>query len=126
MRAPRSRGSVAGWSSLAARRAHNPKVVGSNPTPATIVPWKRPPWGLFRWCRASRNAMRRKRTERGTWMGRWPIFCLCVRSEWMDGKMNDRELTNLLAPAAAALGLELAGVERVQSRGGGMVRAYLD
>ena len=26
---------VAGWSSLAARRAHNPKVVGSNPTPAT-------------------------------------------------------------------------------------------
>jgi hypothetical protein len=26
----------AGWSSLAARRAHNPKVVGSNPTPATI------------------------------------------------------------------------------------------
>jgi hypothetical protein len=31
------RGSTgAGWSSLAARRAHNPKVVGSNPTPATI------------------------------------------------------------------------------------------
>ncbi len=27
---------VAGWSSLAARRAHNPKVVGSNPAPATI------------------------------------------------------------------------------------------
>ncbi len=26
----------AGWSSLAARRAHNPKVVGSNPAPATI------------------------------------------------------------------------------------------
>ncbi|CAG9250111.1 hypothetical protein BCEP4_1250044 [Burkholderia cepacia] len=26
---------AAGWSSLAARRAHNPKVVGSNPTPAT-------------------------------------------------------------------------------------------
>ena len=26
---------VAGWSSLEARRAHNPKVVGSNPTPAT-------------------------------------------------------------------------------------------
>ena len=25
----------AGWSSLEARRAHNPKVVGSNPTPAT-------------------------------------------------------------------------------------------
>ena len=27
--------SFAGWSSLVARRAHNPKVVGSNPTPAT-------------------------------------------------------------------------------------------
>ena len=27
----------AGWSSLAARRAHNPKVVGSNPAPATII-----------------------------------------------------------------------------------------
>ncbi len=27
---------VAGWSSLEARRAHNPKVVGSNPTPAIL------------------------------------------------------------------------------------------
>ena len=27
----------AGWSSLAARRAHNPKVVGSNPAPATSL-----------------------------------------------------------------------------------------
>ena len=27
----------AGWSSLAARRAHNPKVVGSNPAPATSI-----------------------------------------------------------------------------------------
>ncbi len=25
----------AGWSSLVARRAHNPKVIGSNPFPAT-------------------------------------------------------------------------------------------
>ncbi len=28
---------VAGWSSLEARRAHNPKVIGSNPIPATQV-----------------------------------------------------------------------------------------
>ena len=28
----------AGWSSLVARRAHNPKVVGSNPAPATSFP----------------------------------------------------------------------------------------
>ncbi len=30
-------GNVAGWSSLEARRAHNPEVVGSNPTPAIFV-----------------------------------------------------------------------------------------
>jgi hypothetical protein len=28
---------VAGWSSLVARRAHNPEVAGSNPAPATIL-----------------------------------------------------------------------------------------
>ena len=27
--------SIAGWSSLEARRAHNPEVIGSNPIPAT-------------------------------------------------------------------------------------------
>ena len=27
---------IAGWSSLEARRAHNPKVVGSNPAPAIL------------------------------------------------------------------------------------------
>ena len=26
----------AGWSSLEARRAHNPEVIGSNPIPATL------------------------------------------------------------------------------------------
>ena len=31
----RVRSTDAGWSSLVARRAHNPKVVGSNPAPAT-------------------------------------------------------------------------------------------
>ena len=31
------RQSIAGWSSSVARRAHNPKVVGSNPAPATII-----------------------------------------------------------------------------------------
>ena len=29
---------IAGWSSLEARRAHNPKVIGSNPIPATQCP----------------------------------------------------------------------------------------
>ncbi|EEJ50092.1 hypothetical protein HMPREF6123_2637 [Oribacterium sinus F0268] len=31
---------IAGWSSLVARRAHNPKVVGSNPSPATKETFK--------------------------------------------------------------------------------------
>lgn len=30
-----SRHHNAGWSSLVARRAHNPEVIGSNPVPAT-------------------------------------------------------------------------------------------
>ncbi len=34
--------STAGWSSLVARRAHNPKVAGSNPAPATL---RTPPSG---------------------------------------------------------------------------------
>ena len=29
---------IAGWSSLEARRAHNPKVIGSNPVPAIQCP----------------------------------------------------------------------------------------
>ena len=28
---------IAGWSSLEASRAHNPKVIGSNPVPATYA-----------------------------------------------------------------------------------------
>ena len=34
----------AGWSSLVARRAHNPKVVSSNLTPATISCSKQTAW----------------------------------------------------------------------------------
>ena len=47
----------AGWSSLVARRAHNPKVVGSNPAPATNlmtaccspIVTRKPLLGLFLW-----------------------------------------------------------------------------
>ena len=40
---------IAGWSSLVARRAHNPKVVGSNPAPATNIssPARESGWGIF-------------------------------------------------------------------------------
>ena len=37
----------AGWSSLVARRAHNPEVVGSNPTPATIRKRQSPGWRFW-------------------------------------------------------------------------------
>ena len=47
----------AGWSSLVARRAHNPKVVGSNPAPATnltadrclLAVTSKAPFGAFLW-----------------------------------------------------------------------------
>src|SRR6516225_3635523 len=39
--------SDAGWSSLVARWAHNPKVAGSNPAPATNIPPD--PRGFFIW-----------------------------------------------------------------------------
>ena len=31
---------MAGWSSSAARWVHNPKVIGSNPIPASIAEWR--------------------------------------------------------------------------------------
>ena len=34
---------IAGWSSSEARRAHNPKVAGSNPAPATKLDSVEPP-----------------------------------------------------------------------------------
>src|SRR5271154_2448901 len=40
----------AGWSSLVARWAHNPKVGGSNPSPATNGHlWEKPRSDLFSW-----------------------------------------------------------------------------
>jgi hypothetical protein len=38
---------IAGWSSLVARRAHNPKVTGSNPVPATNILKGLPLVGFF-------------------------------------------------------------------------------
>ncbi len=43
---------IAGWSSLVARRAHNPEAAGSNPAPATNIikglrEWSRDPFFVF-------------------------------------------------------------------------------
>ncbi len=78
------RGLVAGWSSLAARRAHNPKVAGSNPAPATISANSRElrplPRGLFlRGCLVTTAA----RAAVGG-VGRWPTFWLRLyEKDWM-------------------------------------------
>src|SRR3546814_12183990 len=57
----------AGWSSPVARQAHNLKVVGSNPTPATNKK-ARVPMGSRAFCLP--NARRLKRpTDRPTWGG---------------------------------------------------------
>jgi hypothetical protein len=48
--------SDAGWSSLVARRAHNPKVAGSNPAPA--IRTSPPNGGFFRWRGAWGDAQR--------------------------------------------------------------------
>src|ERR671914_1924921 len=51
---------IAGWSSLVARRAHNPKVAGSNPAPATDPAGPRGPAGLVcgwgRWGRTGQGS----------------------------------------------------------------------
>src|SRR5690606_23126524 len=54
----RMRPTDAGWSSLVARRAHNPKVVGSNPAPATK--YERPlrnEWPFLLLCPPSSNPL---------------------------------------------------------------------
>ena len=49
----------AGWSSLAARRAHNPKVAGSNPAPATRLGWKDGPFRCRGHGRSAQVALRK-------------------------------------------------------------------
>ena len=96
----------AGWSSLAARRAHNPKVVGSNPTPATndgltTTPLLR---GLF----------------------------LRTRGRWALGNRGGIELLDdatglrtLLEPVVESSGFELVKIE-LTGPGGCILRLYID
>ena len=51
--------SDAGWSSLVARRAHNPKAVGSNPAPATNTSSvKEPQFGVFLYKKINKTGLR--------------------------------------------------------------------
>ena len=53
---------IAGWSSSVARRAHNPKAVGSNPAPATML------------CNQKRYCTGKPRNHNGFWAFSYPDF----------------------------------------------------
>src|SRR5690606_18125375 len=126
--------SAAGWSSLAARRAHNPKVAGSNPAPATT---------LFRVALKALRSLFRFREAWASWSPAagghagiqryWtkgptgPLF-VCISSVRTRGTMTDKahEIAALLAPTVGSLGLELLGVEYLPAPGGAVLRLYID
>src|SRR6185436_8538230 len=65
----------AGWSSLVARWAHNPKVAGSNPAPAT---------NLANWV-----------TKLGHKIHLWPFSNLLARSQLPPDRIHCQQLTSL-------------------------------
>jgi|SaaInl5LU_22_DNA_1037371.scaffolds.fasta_scaffold15869_3 ribosome maturation factor RimP len=103
----------AGWSSLVARRAHNPKVVGSNPAPATkstvfiaqnIVTCEAPYWGFFVSAENAVGGLQEKSA--------------------MSGK--ESRLTELLAPTIGSLGFELWGLELISPNRKATLRLYIE
>jgi ribosome maturation factor RimP len=104
-----NRGSFdAGWSSLVARRAHNPKVVGSNPAPATN--WH---------CRLQR--VDSGKTKSPFFRG---FFVYGVNKPAVASK--DQQITDMLQPTVAALGYTLWGVEYAAQGRHSIVRVYID
>ena len=93
--------SVAGWSSLAARRAHNPKVVGSNPAPATKIN-KAPLSGLF-----------------AIW------FLERVFGE-VGMSVAVSALQPLIEPTIVGMGYEFVGIEVQAYQGQVLIRVYVD
>jgi ribosome maturation factor RimP len=92
---------IAGWSSLVARRAHNPKVVGSNPAPATKKHIKnKTPLGVFYF----------QSTEK-------------MKSHM---KQAENTLQNLLTSLIVGMGYEFVGCELNKSRNGSLLRIYID
>ena len=80
----------AGWSSLVARRAHNPKVVGSNPAPATNPVLSAP--------------------NKDSTMLKKPLFWgFFVHGEKV--AVKEQQLEEMLKPTVEALGFELWGIE---------------
>ena len=78
---------IAGWSSLVARWAHNPKVVGSNPTPATI--WFHSVVVITSACHAEDHGFKSRWNRHFFWLhssvGRakdWKSLCRWFDSSW--------------------------------------------
>ena len=59
---------IAGWSSLVARWAHNPKVVGSNPAPATKKIWFRGVAVITSACHAEDREFDSRRNRHFFWL----------------------------------------------------------
>jgi ribosome maturation factor RimP len=94
---------TAGWSSLVARRAHNPKVVGSNPAPATTYMKKtKAPYGVF--------------VYKGLILQLW-VECM--------GKINPA-LQERLEKIITAMGTEWVGSEVVLQGRQTVFRLYID
>lgn len=103
----------AGWSSLVARRAHNPKVVGSNPAPATTL-LEPHLWG-FLLCLIGYCANLSHFTDLG----------VCALFLFVNTMMQN-ELVQLLAPTVSAMGYELWGCEYLSQGKHSLLRIYID
>ena len=96
----------AGWSSLVARRAHNPKVIGSNPVPATtflFIAW------VIKSLFSSIN---------------WADGPFFLRQDWVMS-VSDK-ITNWIETPINSLGYELVGVEYISRGKDSVVRIYID
>ncbi len=88
----------AGWSSLVARRAHNPKVVGSNPTPATTLCYHVRFYGVYG--------------------GGCPFF--------YDIMTISDQIEQVVKMPIESLGYELVGVEYLKNLPRTLIRIYID
>jgi ribosome maturation factor RimP len=96
----------AGWSSLVARRAHNPKVVGSNPAPATNT--------VLSATNGIDNTMFKK-----------PLLgAFFVVGEYVAVKAQ--QLQEFLAPTVEALGFDLWGIEYVSQGRHSVLCIYIE
>lgn len=98
---------IAGWSSLAARRAHNPKVVGSNPAPATNNVFQSGPCAHFLFVSSGKGK---------------PIH-LILGAKFMKRHLA---LEAVIIPVVTGLGYEFIGLEYLAQGKHSVLRIYID